>query len=130
MSKFVLDASAVLAFVKSEKGAEKVGPHMNGGMMSAVNYSEVLKKSVEHGGSVEVTAKLLNHAQVVVIPFDSSEAKQAAAMWRSVKASGLSFADRACLALGVAENAVVLTANRRMSETDLAVKVRMIRERS
>jgi ribonuclease VapC len=102
--------------------------HMNGGLMSAVNYSEVLKKSVEHGGSVEVTAELLEQAQVVVVPFDRAEAKQAAAMWRSVKSFGLSFSDRACLALGLAEQAVVLTADRQMSRTDLPVKVQLIRD--
>lgn len=130
MSKFVLDASAVLAFVRSERGFEKVGPHMNGGLMSAVNYSEVLKKSAEHGGSVEVTAELLEQAQIFVVPFGTAEAKQAAGIWPSVRKDGLSFANRACLVLAIAEGAIVLTAGKRMSETDLPVKVRLIRDRN
>jgi PIN domain nuclease of toxin-antitoxin system len=130
VSKFVLDASAVLAFVKSERGGEIVGAHMNGGLMSAVNYSEVLKKSAEHGGSVEVTAELLEQAQIVVVPFGTSEAKQAAAIWPSVRKDGVSFADRACLMLAIMKGATVLTADKRMASTDLQVKVRLIRDRN
>jgi PIN domain nuclease of toxin-antitoxin system len=98
--------------------------------MSAVNYSEVLKKAAEHGGSVEVTAELLEQAQIVVVPFATAEAKQAAAIWPSVRKDGLSYGDRACLVLAIAQGAIVLTADKRMSATDLPVKVRLIRDRN
>jgi ribonuclease VapC len=44
MSSVVLDASALLAFVRSESGADVVAKHLNNALLSAVNYSEVLKK--------------------------------------------------------------------------------------
>jgi len=45
MSSVVLDASALLAFVRSESGADVVAKHLNNALLSAVNYSEVLKKN-------------------------------------------------------------------------------------
>jgi PIN domain nuclease of toxin-antitoxin system len=126
----VLDASAVLAFVRGEHGGDKVEPHMTGGLMSAVNYSEVLKKSIEHGGSGEVTSELLERAQIEVIPFDAFQARQAAEMWDSVRELGLSFADRACLVVGLTRGFPILTADKRMSETRLPIEVKLIRERN
>jgi ribonuclease VapC len=130
VNRFVLDASAVLAFVKCEPGGEGVGPYMNGGLISSVNYAEVLKKSTEYGGSIEVTAALLDRSQLQIIVFDAAQAIGAAKMWPSVKSHGLSFADRACLGLGIVSDAVVLTADKAMTGTGLPVRVRLIRDRN
>ena len=39
----------------------------------------------------------------------------------------MSFADRACLALGVIRNSLVLTSERKMGQLSLPVKVKVIR---
>ena len=130
MTSVVLDASAVLAFVNGEPGGELVAPKLLGGLMSAVNYSEVLKKSVERGGSAQVARLLLQRAQIQVVAFDERHAVEAAALVASTQAFGLSFADRACLALGVLTNAAVFTADQDMAKVSLPVEVIMIRNRS
>lgn len=129
MSSVVLDASAVLAYVREESGSDVVALHMNGALMSAVNYSEVLKKSLEIGGSAQVTSALLDRAQITVIPFDESQAVNAADLFMATRALGLSFADRACLTLGILYKAKVLTADERMAQSEVPVKVTLIRPR-
>jgi len=43
----VLDASALLAFLHEEPGGEAVPPALEGARVSAVNWSEVLEKSLQ-----------------------------------------------------------------------------------
>ena len=49
MSEVVLDASAVLAFINEEAGAELVEPYLGNAAISAANLSEVVAKLVEKG---------------------------------------------------------------------------------
>jgi len=46
----------VLAIVDAEPGADLVRTSPAGAVMSAVNYSEVLKKTIERGGTGEAAA--------------------------------------------------------------------------
>jgi ribonuclease VapC len=123
----VLDASAVLAVLQRERGHAEVLPHLKGGVISAVNYSEVLKKVIENGGELVKTRLILASFTLVIVPFDESMAAKAGELWQVGKPLGLSFADRACLALGLARNAKVFTADTRLAGADLPVKVKVIR---
>ena len=49
MSRVVLDASALLALLYQEPGGEAVRDHLPGSLLSAVNLSEVVTKSVDMG---------------------------------------------------------------------------------
>jgi ribonuclease VapC len=102
-------------------------PYLKGGMISAVNYSEVLKKVIENGGELAKTRLILASFTLVIVPFDEPMAAKAAELWPVTKPLGLSFADRACLALGLARKAQVLTADARLAGADLPVKVKVIR---
>ena len=46
----VLDASALLALLQEEPGADLVEELLDGAIMSAVNLSEVIQKAEQHGG--------------------------------------------------------------------------------
>lgn len=127
MSSVVLDASAILAVVHRENGFEKVVPHLDGGLISAVNYAEVLKKAVERGTELLTARQLLQNFALVVVPFDNLQAVETARLWPHVRSLGLSFADRACLALGILHSLPVLTADTRIREVELPVKVKLIR---
>ena len=127
MNSVVLDASAILAVVHREKGFEKVIPHLEGGLVSAVNYAEVLKKSVERGTELLTARSLLENFAIIIVPFDIVQAAETARLWPLVRPLGLSFADRACLALGILRSAPVLTADARIGEAELPVKIKMIR---
>jgi ribonuclease VapC len=47
MSEYVLDASAILAFLNQEVGAEQVAETLTDAVISAVNLSEVMTKLIE-----------------------------------------------------------------------------------
>jgi len=125
----VFDASAVLAVLNKERGHEKVISSLPGGLISAVNYSEVLKKSIENGTLLAEVQHHLQNFMLVVVPFDAEQARRAAEIWPAVRALGLSFADRACLTLGLTRGATVLTGDKDMAETQLPVRVKLIRDR-
>jgi ribonuclease VapC len=127
VTSVVLDASAVLAIVNAEPGADLVRASLSGAIMSAVNYSEVLKKTVERGGTSEAAAAFVRGLSVAVIPFDETLAAVSADLCPQTKQHGLSLADRACLALGIQQNRKVLTSERRMALPTLSIKVKLIR---
>jgi len=123
----VLDASAVIAMLRSEPGADIVEKALSDAVISAVNYSEVLKKTIERGGASEAAASFIRGLTIAVIPFDESSAEASAALYPQTMQHGLSFADRACLALGIQRNCKVLTSERRMGLVALPIKVKLIR---
>lgn len=128
MSRAVLDASALLAVLHGERGFEAAVPYLHGGLVSAVNYSEVLKKMLERGSELSLTRLHLSRFNLQIIPFAEAEAVRAAEIWPQCKPYGLSSADRACLALGLLHKAIVVTADQRMQDADVDVELVMIRE--
>jgi PIN domain nuclease of toxin-antitoxin system len=123
----VLDASALLAFLNSEPGAEVVRGVLHDAIISAVNYSEILKKTIERNGSPERVSNIIRDLAVAIIPFDEAHAAVAATLYPAAKPHGMSFADRACLSLGVMRRITVLTAERKMKLLTLPIKVKLIR---
>lgn len=130
MSSAVLDASALLAVLHGERGFERVTPHLRGGLVSAVNYSEVLKKMVERGSDVVRTRMHLAAFNLQIVAFDELQAVKAAEIWPECRACGLSAADRACLTLGMMRQLPVVTADLRMLDADVDVEIEMIRKHS
>ena len=128
MTNVVLDASAVLAIVNAEPGADLVRASLTGAIMSAVNYSEVLKKTVEHGGTSEAAAAFVRGLSITLVPFDEVLAAVTADLHPQAKQHGLSLADRACLALGIQRQSTVLTADSKWKQLGLSsLKIRLIR---
>lgn len=106
----VLDASAVLAFLQDEDGADVVEQYLaDGSVISAVNWSEVVQKLRVRGADWEVAAALLHSYGLRVLDATSDDAVQAAARW--TRGDGLSLGDRFCLALGHRLGATVVTAD-------------------
>jgi ribonuclease VapC len=123
----VLDASAVIAVLNVEPGADVVLGAMAGALISAVNYSEVLKKAIERCQTTGPIGELLDSYHVEIIPFDKEHAAASAELYPEGKPHGMSFADRACLALGVQRKLMVLTAESKMRLLTLPIKVKLIR---
>lgn len=119
----VLDASALLAFLAAEPGADAVEEALvSGATCSTVNWSEVAQKISSTGGDWSVAAALL--ASYGLVPLDASrrDAERAAVMWR--RGSGLSLADRFCLALAARLDVPALTADSAWGSSE---RVRQIR---
>lgn len=127
MTKAVLDASALMALLRSEPGMEIVKKQIGHAAMSAVNFSEVLKKTIEYGGEPAQVVAFTRSVNLEIVPFDDQAAVHTASLYAITKPHGLSMADRACLSLGLVMKAVVLTTEEGMAKLDLPVKVRRIR---
>lgn len=119
----VLDASAILAFLAGEPGADVVEQTVAGrAVCSVVNWSEVAQEVRDNGGDWSVAAALLASYGVSTMDAGVRDAEAAAALWQ--RGSGLSLADRFCLALAGRLDAVALTADTAWGSTG---RVRQIR---
>jgi PIN domain nuclease of toxin-antitoxin system len=106
----VLDASAILAFVQGEDGADVVEASMAlGPVCGAANWSEVAQKVLAAGRDWDLVRALLVSYDVGVEPVLVDDAEWAAHRWQ--QGEGLSLADRLCLALAERVDADVLTAD-------------------
>jgi ribonuclease VapC len=129
MTAVVLDASALLALLLDEPGAERVKAVLDGALMTAVNLAEIVSHYAKLGAAHAEIEALLRPLPIQVIPADAA-LSYAAGMLRPLTLERcLSLGDRYCLALAKREGAVALTAERRWPEiADVAgVTVELIR---
>lgn len=112
MTSAVLDASAVLALVRDEPGADKVAPHIGRAAISAVNLQEVIKELLLSGLDEANTRELLDELRLNVRPHDIDAAYSAAAVHAQTRQYGRGLGDRSCLALAVQLGVPALTADR------------------
>jgi ribonuclease VapC len=120
----LFDSSALLCFLQGESGADQVEGALvdDPGVCSAVNWSETAQKVVRVNGDWPSSRALLLSYQLAVEPVTREDAEVAAALWR--RDSGLSLADRICLATGRRLGAVVWTADRAWGESDGVRQIR------
>jgi PIN domain nuclease of toxin-antitoxin system len=129
----VLDASALLAYLREEPGADTVADTIaEGAVMSAVNVAEVLSRSADRGADpVELAATLaaggLLDGAVTVEPFTTADAIDTARLRPLTRAAGLSFGDRACLALARRLSSPAVTADTAWQGTSHGVELHQIR---
>jgi PIN domain nuclease of toxin-antitoxin system len=127
LSSVVLDASALLALLNSEPGNETVAEYIPASAISSVNFSEVVAKLNDAGMPEEAVRSALGDIELDVRPFDTELAYQAGILRTQTKKLGLSFGDRACLALGRQLQVPVLTTDRNWRSLEVGVEIRVIR---
>ena len=119
----VFDASALLAFVQGEAGADVVEQALtDGGVVGAANWSETAQAVRARQRDWPLVSSLLRSYDLVIEPVITADAEWAAARWRS--GEGLSLGDRLCLALGDRLDHEVLTADRRWGNVGRVVQIR------
>ncbi len=125
----VLDASAVLCLLFSEKGAEKVEARLGDASISVVNYTEVLSKLVDRGLDAEEAIRDLSDLDIIVLPVGQKVAEEAARLRSLSKEAGLSLGDRFCLALARSLGVPALTTDRAWKDIakPAGVKVELVR---
>ena len=123
----VLDASALLALLNGEDGAEAVAAVLPEAAVSAVNISEVVAKLAEAGMPRKAIRDALQGLPLDVVPFDQEQAYEAGLLRPSTRGIGLSLGDRACLSLALRLALPALTADRTWQQLAVGAKVRLIR---
>lgn len=123
----VLDASALLAYLRQEPGAEVVDGLLADARMASVNWAEVVQKSLSAGVDVEGMREDLQALGVRVEPFLPEDGERAGRLWLLTRQQGLSLGDRACLSLGLRLGLAVLTCDRAWAQLPLEVEVRILR---
>lgn len=129
MTKAVLDASALLAWLEDEPGADSVQDVLASGsaVMSAVNWAEVFAKLVDRGLSEEDLRRIRGSLDLDIRPFDEEAAFASASLRPVTRRLGLSIGDRACLALALREAVPALTADQAWSNLELELDVNVVR---
>jgi PIN domain nuclease of toxin-antitoxin system len=128
-----LDASALLAYLGNETGADIVVEAISGGVsISSVNLAETLSTLATRGrdpGDVvsDLSARGLLGGAITVEHFTATDAIEAARLRPLTRAAGLSLADRACLATARRLATLVLTADQAWADLGLDIEVRAIR---
>lgn len=119
----VLDASAVLAFLQGEDGADAVERYLDAGARCAtVNWSEVAQKVRASDGDWDLARSLLESYGINLEPVLEADAEWAASRWR--RGEGLSLADRLCLALAARLAAPAVTADRAWGSGSDVIQIR------
>lgn len=112
MTTAILDASALLALLRDEPGGEKVQAILANSGMSEVNLSEVVGHFARNGAVESDIRHVLDPLPVERYSFDGDLAYAAGLLLPVTRVAGLSFGDRACLALAQKLGVKVLTADR------------------
>ncbi len=127
MPEYVLDASALLALLNKEPGAENVRPLMQRAIIGAVNFCETVQRLRRGGMSLEEVNAALTPLVSSPIPFDEQLAYVSASIHERTRDYGLSFGDCACLALALSRNLPAVTAERDWGKADTGVRIIKIR---
>ncbi|MDE2904346.1 MAG: type II toxin-antitoxin system VapC family toxin [Chloroflexota bacterium] len=128
MSRAVLDASAMLALFRGERGADVVAGYRGDAVASAVNIAEVASRLSDEGLNPTEWHYALAMLELEVVAFDESQAFQSGQLRRSTRHRGLSLGDRACLQLAAIRGLPAVTADRAWVGLAVGVEVRVIRE--
>ncbi|MCH7624367.1 MAG: type II toxin-antitoxin system VapC family toxin [Chloroflexi bacterium] len=127
MNRYVLDASALLALIQNEPGANVVEDVISSGWISTVNLSEVITKLTDDGIAEDDIREVIEGLQVNSVPFSLDQAYVAGLMRADTKMLGLSFGDRACLSLAKQLDTAAVTTDRIWTQLSIGVEIQLIR---
>ena len=128
MNEVVLDASAILAIVFQERGAEKLTVEiMKDAVISTVNLAEVQSKLVKKGYDPDEAWEDATSLVSAAVRFTSEQAKIAGSLITQTEKVGLSLGDRSCLALAIALKAPVYTTEQAWRNLQVGVPIHVIR---
>ena len=120
MTTIVLDASAVLAVVRGEPGADLIGRHVGSATISAVNLQEVYKELLDQGLDAETASDTVAALDLEVMSHGEGDAMGSARLASATKRFGRGLGDRSCMALAIRLGVPALTTDRAWAKLDVA----------
>ncbi len=128
MSRIVLDASAILFLLNNEAGSDELTAELlSEAVCSTVNLAEVHRKLVSVGADPDEAWEDAVSPIRDVEAFTPEHARIAGGLVIQTQALGLSLGDRACLALGIALEAPIYTADRSWMKLKLGIRIHSLR---
>jgi PIN domain nuclease of toxin-antitoxin system len=128
MNDCVFDASAILAILQHERGAETLTDEIRrNAVVSTVNLAEVQAKLVKKGHDPEEAWEDALSMMTLVEPFTLEHARIAGDLITMTEKYGLSLGDRSCLALAIALKAPVYTTEQVWRNLKVGVPIHVIR---
>ncbi len=127
----LIDASAILAYLHDEPGAETVDAALLGTecLVTAANHAEIISRCLDRGVAADVVETLLRELGYRVVELSPADGAQAGLLRPLTRRWGLSLGDRLCLAVARRLRIPVLTADRPWLElaAPLGLDIRCIR---
>lgn len=122
----VLDASALIAMIKGERGAAKVAGAIASARVSSVNYAEVVSHFIHAGMPEREVDAMLDTLPMTVVPADRGLAQLAGRLRGVTANAGLSLGDRFCLALARRDGLPAWTSDLDWKKVADAVQVKVV----
>ena len=127
MSKYILDASAILALLDNEPGANHVLAIITDSVIGTLNLGEAYSKLAERGRDGQQALAEIVSACAGLHSFSQAQAAITGELRPITSHAGLSFGDRACLALAIDLGAEAYTAERNWRRVPVPCPLHFIR---
>jgi ribonuclease VapC len=126
VSEFILDASALIAMLKGERGAAKVATAIATARMSVINYAEVVSHFIFAGMPEREVDDMLDPLPIELVPVDKPLAQMAGRLRALTASAGLSLGDRFCLALARRDGLPAWTSDAKWKTIADAIDVKVV----
>jgi ribonuclease VapC len=115
MARAVLDASAVIALLRNEPGADLIASYAGDALIATVNLQEVIKALLGRGFVLDVVRAMIDALHLQACSHAVSDAYAAAALSEATRSLGAGLGDRTCMALAIAEGLPAITTDKAWS---------------
>ncbi len=112
LARAVLDASAVIAMLRDERGADVIAGYAVDALISTVTLQEVVKVLLSDGASPTAARGMIDPLNLEVRAHEVDDAWAAAMLWQATKTKGSSLGDRTCMALAIAKGLPAITTDK------------------
>ena len=128
MATVVFDASAVIALLRNENGAEAIASHLGNALISAVNLQEVIKALLWRGATLGSARKMIDNLHLEIRNHDTDAAYAAASLTEHTSKIGSGLGDRSCMALAIAVGLPAITTDQEWIKLVIpGLKVKLVR---
>jgi ribonuclease VapC len=127
MAEVVLDASAILAYLLGEPGADVVAAVLLRSLVSPVNVAEVIGKLIDRGFSADAAEAAMGQLGCEIVPVDAAIGREAGRLHEQTHGRGVSLGDRFCLSLSARTGLPAMSADRAWKTLGLGVEITLIR---
>jgi ribonuclease VapC len=119
MTIVVVDASAVVAVIREERGALFISKQINKAVISTVNLQEVVKILLTHKFPMNILQDIIDDLNLDIRPHTIDDAYAAASLFQATKIYGCGLGDRTCMALAIKEKVPVITTDQSWAKLDI-----------